>query len=236
MKVTLANALAGSLLAGVFVTMLVAPAYGAHSVVVFDNGGPLGTVKDVSDSDNGSVAIVLGDGDLTDNVTSLQLDKTFDRYTTQGGGPLPPTGLPLLVQFDLPSAQDVGAAFFDIQFSDEQVRNSTDTPWWDFEMILIHDHLQGDILNEELVSLGSIFTEAELFGELSVRLYGGMWPNDGVFRTLFQSAGGSPLTIRVVLEDEPITFLLKERPSIPEPATMALLGLGGVIGLIRRRR
>jgi len=226
-------------LAGALITtmLLVVPAYGDLTAVIFDNGQVQGTATDASTPNNGVVSIVVSDGDLTDNVTSVQLDKTFDRYII-GGGQLPPTGLPLLVQVDLPSAQDVGAAFFDIQLSDEQVRNNTVTPWWDYEIILIPQtpDLSIEVLNPPDGTMGDFFTQVEGTGPLSGRWFGGVWPNDGLFHTLFQSPGGAPFTLRVVLQEVPVTFLIKERPSIPEPASMALLGLGGVIGLIRRRR
>ena len=233
----------------VFAAALLAAAGVAPAATIFDNGSVQGTAVDLSDPATGQALIVVGDADLTDNVTTIQLDKTFNRYvdcgdpyqgdgiTLSGGGcgcPPPPTGLPLLVEFTLPSAAAVGSGTFDILISDEQVRNNTCTPWWDYEIILAGP-------TDRLGFVGTpnpvdYFTTVES-GPDALRFVGGVWPNDNVYHTLHQSLVGQELGIRVELyPDSELVFLLKERPSVPEPATMSVLGLGGVLAVLRRRK
>ncbi len=211
----------------------------ALGAVVYDNGEVQGTLTDVSDPETGSVAILVTDDNLEDNVTLLQFDKTFLQYIEgECDGTLPPTGLPLLVEVRLPSAGIVGAPYFDLQFSDELIRNSTCTPWWDFEWLVLAQvgELGVEFINEPDPTSGDFFTmvDGDAFGG---RFYGGVWPNDGLFHTLFQSLGDEPFTLRVTLPEEgELVFLIKERPSIPEPASLVLLGCGAVVSLLRRRR
>ncbi len=190
----------------------------AYSPVIFDNGLVQGTINDVSDPQTGVVGVLVSDNDLTDNVTTVELDKTFLRYAYEGceGTPLP-TGLPLLVEVTLPSAQQVGAEYFDIQLSDEQVRNDTCTAWSNFEMFLFNPTgpLDVDALNTPAPNSGDFFTELENM-EMGGRFSGGLWPNDGRFHTLFQSTD-EPLTLRVWLQENPLTFLIAETPGNPAP-------------------
>jgi len=224
--------------------LLAASAHAGTPVVIFDNGAVQGTATDVTPPATGSVAIVrntLLDPVLDDNVTNIQLDKIFDRYAMDCTGDLPLIGLPALIQVDLPSAARIGSDFFDIQISDEMVINATCTPWWDFEWIIVPmtSGLDFEILNPPDPSTSDFFEGLEGDG-LQGRFFdtdGEPWPNDCLFHTLFQSAAGAPFTVRVLLPGEgPSTFLIKERPSIPEPATMALVSTAGILLLGRRRR
>lgn len=233
----------------VFAAALLAAAGVAPAATIFDNGSVQGTAVDLSDPATGQALIVVGDGDLTDNVTTIQLDKTFNRYvdcgdpyqgdgiTLSGGGcgcPPPPTGLPLLVEFTLPSAAAVGSGTFDILISDEQVRNNTCTPWWDYEMILVGP--EGSVSFFGTPNPVSYFTDVEM-GPDRLHFVDGVWPNDGLFHVLHQSLVGQELGIRVnLLPSEELVFTLKERPSVPEPAAMGLLAVGGGLLALRRRR
>jgi len=206
----------------------------AGAAVIYDDGQMQGTALDVSSPSIGWAAIVVDDRDLTDNRTRLELDKTFHTYAEDCPEDLPPTGLPLLIEFRLPSAAAVGSGTFDIVISDEHVRNNTCTPWWDYEMILVGP--EGSVSFFGTPNPVSYFTDVEM-GPDRLHFVDGVWPNDGLFHVLHQSLVGQELGIRVnLLPSEELVFTLKERPSVPEPAAMGLLAVGGGLLALRRRR
>ncbi len=207
----------------------------AHGAVIFDNGAVQGTALDVS-GDTGSVAIVVTDTNLSDNITLIQLDKTFDRYAQEGAG-IPPTGLPTFVEISLPSAARAGFNYFDITFSDEQIRNRTGVDWWDFHIVIVPaPGVEVDLFNEPDPITSEYFNQIEGIGPLHGRWHDGVWPSNGEFHTLFQSPPNELFTVRIgLLDNEDTLVLIKEYPSVPEPMTIGLLCIGGV-GLLRRRR
>lgn len=178
--------------------------------------------------------VSLGDGGFV----VLQISKTF------ATGPNPFTGQipPVLMDFSqrLGDAATVGT----IVIADETIRNQTGVTWTDFHWIVL-DHNQTwfdidasgafgiqpppEFQSQQWTALPG---HPDRASDLSV--FGGFLVAGG---TYFPGSEDSDLVIRSDLGgDLPATFTLKELPTVPEPATLALMVLGGLALLAARRR
>ena len=126
---------------------------------------------------------------------------------------------------------------------DESVTNQTGTDWTDYHMTV---GTGGNVWFDTIDSAGfsmSPFTNSMFMDPGNV--FGGnpsratdLWADGGlVFNnsSFFPGAGPGELVISVDLSGDDVAFVLSEYPT-PEPATLALLGLGGLVCLRRRSR
>ena len=210
----------------------------SQAALVYDKDGdpsttndPRGYMTDVSDPLNGAVDVVVTDTNLQDNIVHLvEFDKTWLRYHLPGTTP-GLFGLALMVQIDLPSQSDTktqanpnGFDHFDIVFSDEQVRNLTGVIWWDFHITVLHPGVDVKFSGDLISPIFSTHT----VNDDHLGFKDGLLHPQPYFQTLFQSKSGDPLTLRIDLLDDVRTVVrIKEFPTVPEPATMSLLALGG---------
>jgi hypothetical protein len=163
-------------------------------------------------------------------------------------GPDPDTGLipPILIEFQ----QTDPAAATHIVIDDEIITNNTGVTWTDFHMRLVDP--SGGTVFDPVATAGSHgtgpigwtidpFTLAVFTGTQRLDIWGGavshvspgnIWyPGNGAYN--------GQLWINVTPQpDNSASFVLVERPTttgIPEPVSLALLGIGGVALLGRRR-
>jgi hypothetical protein len=229
-------------------------------LVFFQVGNSVGAIQQIKDED-GSIGASVHVETLTASDGStvvFQLDKIWTKPTVElrdlsdtfvslntglvDDGPVGvPAGPTVAVLVFLPSAQAAGQDYFDIVLGDEKLANQTSVAWTDFHITVetvVGDAgatLSGTPRNLTLLPLYLLHTN----GGGTLDFYGGLWPN-GPFaplQTLFTSdPQNDPVKIRVQLGDQASQILLKEWPTVPEPATMALMGLGMLPALLRRRR
>lgn len=132
-----------------------------------------------------------------------------------------------------------------IVINDEVVTNSTGTAWLDFHFELVDS---GDAAFDPARTAASggpgpigfsiaPFTTASFgSGNTTLDVGGGVIPNGGIW---FPGNGPSDGQLWIAANPSPTApftlFTLKERPTIPEPSSLALLAFGG-LALTRRRK
>jgi len=209
--------------------------------------GDTGWQVDAYDAFDGKVWVTYKG--TADGAVWIELDKEFDSESFDGG----------LLGDDIPlkfTLVDAEAADFapDIIVTGEVVTNNTGRTWYDFHMTVA----------PELVGTGAVwFDPAYVFEGPIVVSEGDVVLSYNPFSEVSLVAGERPMKldfeggelasgqhffpgyrgtddnyVRIVTELEVgDSFVLKEWPTIPEPATFFLLGLGGMalVGLERRR-
>lgn len=141
--------------------------------------------------------------------------------------------------------QTSAGAVSNIVIEDEIITNSTGSPWFDFHMDLLNGN---DAFFDPAATAASggpgpigfsiaPFTTAA-FSNNNQRLdiAGGTVPAGGVWFPGSGALNGQLWINATVAAQAPFTvFTLKETPTIPEPAGLAMLAVGGLV-LVRRRR
>jgi hypothetical protein len=201
------------------VALLSAPAFVQAEIIVDQNGVKMEDQTPITEGN--VVASVRALVPFT-----IQLDKEFNRYYYGTGEP-PAQGIAALVKVTL----QPGASFI---LSDEIVTNNTRVDWLDFHIVIIPDigtvDVEGDLV------LGTPFASCSMSSPPpTVDFF------DGIFKVgdshlLFQSDAQNPIVFTNPSTSSVATFYIKEWPTVPEPATMGLLSLGGLAGLVLRRR
>jgi hypothetical protein len=227
----------------------------AAAVVVLLAGGMTaqaglisGTLGDsgwqVYGASSGSVGIAV-DREGTDadgrRFVAIEIIKVFTEGPDPQTGSIPPITLNFLAM-----PRSAAPTATRIYIADEIITNLTGVDWTDFHWIIgTTDRTR---FNRELTNpttdpnadgwhIGP-FTNAEWsknanLGTETLSVAGGSVPNQSSF---FPGTGHGNLVIDVDLEGSGTTvFTLKEIPTIPEPASLTLLGLGGAMVILRRR-
>jgi len=183
---------------------------------------------------------------VIDDAVAIQLDKTFSRPFSEDG-----FNYPIIIEFEK-TASD---ATPNIIIREEFIRNETGMEWIDYHMHLIVDALNpqagfdptffpdGDQLEDVY------YTSNYGYGGLPIQLHFVDTDGSGVLSSppyeqgenVFQPGYFTDITdSQIVIVTDPGMavgehFGLKEIPTIPEPATVCLLGLGA-LGILRKRR
>ncbi len=229
----------------------------ASADLTFKVGNSTGSIQEITTPPVAVNVVPLSPVDDGDEVI-LQLDKI---WLFGGGGqttpflqlnnaalPSPigiPAGPSVIIVATLPSATDAGQAFFDIVIGDEKLSNQTSVAWTDFHIEIFVSSGDGTIEVTGEPNTGPrlpLWQLVEDSGDYKFDFYGGLWPNDSAFGTLFDNNivnKDKAVRIRITLGQGETQVVIKEWPTIPvpEPATMGLLGLGTMgLALLRRRR
>ena len=224
----------------VWVVLVCASFAGAASIELVDQvtGENSGWAMSVAvDSQGGEVMVPYVYG-VTDNAVVIELDKVFDKPFEGAAAPA------ITVEFTKTSAN----ATQEIIIRDEYVKNQSGSMWLDYHMHLVVGPSNpnagfdpayvpyGDQL--ENVSYSSNTGYNDLPIQLNFVDTNGSGVSSSPGNNIFQPgyAGG-----QVVIVTDPAmgvgqSVKLSEVPTIPEPATIALLGIGAALSLARKKR
>jgi hypothetical protein len=178
---------------------------------------------------------------VTADAVTIQIDKLFNRPFDQDG-----LNYPIIVEFEKLSAD----ATPKIIINDEWVKNKTGSQWYDYHMHLVVDSQNpeagfdpdsipdGDQLED--VSFSGDFGYNGLPTELRFMDTNGKgvlsYPPGESGENWFQPGWENGAIVIVTNPGLQVgkSFGLKEIPTIPEPATLVLLGIGGLMTLTGR--
>ena len=223
-----------------YAVLVLSTAVQAVSYPLLDSGWAFVARSDLIEGGQVAYPYVYG---VTGDAVVIQLDKLFNRAFSQDG-----FNYPIIIEFEKLSVN----ATSKIIIRDERIINETGREWIDYHM-----HLMVDALNPQAGFDPSFIPDGDQLEDVSYALNCGY--NDLPIQLHFTDANDSGVPSsppaepgenwfqpgyysdgRIVIVTDPQIqvgehFGLKEIPTIPEPATIVLLGFAGVIMLRRRR-
>lgn len=212
--VGLAGAVAGSAAAGPVTIQLIDPSTNVHSgwqATIFDENH-VDVVTDNVNVANGTVVI-----------------EKFAEFTEIGSLGMP-EAINIVFQQVLPDSQTMTT----IAITDELIMNSTGMNWISFDMFTIDS---GQVAFDPVASAGfsiAPFTTSQFTNaDTNFHVEGGVIPAGGVW-TPGLASGALYININLAASN-PVTFTLKELPSVPSPGSFALLSAAGLCAIRRRR-
>jgi len=222
----------------VAITFFVSPA--AEGTVIQAGGWEISVLHD-GDAFVGITADYIVHDPVLGDVLLIELDKTFSSPTFEWGL----VGQAIRINFMVSSESEGHVPY--IAILDESIRNNTGQTWTDFHMVLIDN----DNLSDPQVGFHPSYifeTNHHVpFANISFEGTNGLngLPDrvnflDGTVSDGEEWAPGldgseyNGLLIQTNLSPGQ-SFILKEFPMVPEPATLVLLALGGLM-LIRKRK
>lgn len=163
---------------------------------------------------------------FSQNVVVIQKFAEFERLSKFGT----PEAHLLLFQQVRPNAQTVTR----IAITDEVVINSTGLDWIDFEFLVLDSaQVAFDPAASANFSIEPFQSREYLAGNTILRVFDGLVPDGGVW-TPGRTSGALFIAVNLA-SPLPVSFTLKELPSIPAPGTLALLAAAGGLAVVRRR-
>lgn len=122
-----------------------------------------------------------------------------------------------------------------IVITDEVIINETGLDWVCFRMVLV-DHGQATWNPDASADFSIDPFQDRVYrdGNTEVEFFDGVVANNSTWTPGFAN-GGLQADINLGADD-PVTFTLKEIPTIPSPGAMALAAIGGLLAAARRRR
>jgi MYXO-CTERM domain-containing protein len=177
--------------------------------------------------DPGMVDLVTDFVSIRDDVVVIEKFAEFIEIDKFTGEPVPIT-----ITFKQVAGDDDTVSR--IVITDEFIFNNTGQDWVDFENILVDSG--NAVWNPDAMATLDIspFGSFEfLDGDTNFRVFDGVVADGDTWTPGLRSGG---FVIDIDLSgDDPVIFSLKEAPSIPAPGALALLAIGGVAAVRRRR-
>ncbi|NIA06033.1 MAG: PEP-CTERM sorting domain-containing protein [Actinobacteria bacterium] len=191
--------------------------------------------------DSGWSAVVNPDWDISFAVDGLSDDAVIIQIQKRFTGELDEFGL--LPAMYLEFVKDSEEAVPQIIITDEYIVNDTAADWLDFHMELIGSPLAG--FDPQYIPSGDQFATVVLSGSngydglpTKFDFYDGLVvnepPGDDTFRPGYDSGAMAIITNPDMQVGQGI--LLKEYPTVPEPATLMVLLISGGLALLGHRR
>lgn len=231
---------AKGIIAVLVVGLLCSVASAAIWIPIDDTGWSVGMAQPFV----GKVTVVYDE--TTDDAIVIELRKTFNVDAFEGN-----RGMPIWLDFKLVNSQAPNYRPI-IEIADEYITNETGRDWYDFHIVVAGDVgaapyvgfdaqyiFEGGV--PDYNPFETVVFDSSMYVGLNgmptkVDMYNGVVPDDGDFLPGFAGANPETNKLRIVTDmDDGMAFTLKEWPTIPEPTTLGLLGMG-LVGLVRRRR
>jgi len=183
-------------------------------------------------------ASIIDDDNGNPDVLLIEIVKNFKADWEFGFGPS------IILNFN--QVADDASTAKKIIINDESISNNTDKDWYDFHWVLgtfnvaSFDQVETSKMDTDLFAQHSWNTWLDDPSDPTTRkeelaLFDGVVPMGDAFYPGYKN-GGIVIDIDLPVGDgDNAFFYLKEYPSVPEPATMSLLAIGGIAMLVRRK-
>lgn len=223
------------------VLSLSVPAFGSVAFPLADSGWTVSAASDLNV--NVMVDDIHWSEDPDDSYVLLQVHKKFRAAPDEQGN-----FSPIALTF-VQTAADAETVP-NIRIADEAITNLTGSPWRDFHWILSkfrYASFNTDVPvyvgepSEAPAGVWGISPFGAYGWELGptteeLRVYDGVIPNWGSYYPGIHSSGALEINVDLPGAPKNFSFDLKELPTIPEPATLALLAAGSALMIRKRRR